>query len=173
MRKEDCFYLGTLVGKFSFKGELLAKIDSDHPEQYTDLEAVFIAMETGLLPFFIANCQLHKSNLLRIKFEDVNDESSAEQLLKKELFLPLSALPALEGNKFYFHEVAGFEAIDTQLGTIGTIESIDDRAPQALFKVVFKDKEILIPVHDDFIEKIDRNNKVMYFKLPEGLVDLY
>ena len=172
MHKDDCFFLGTLVAKYSFKGELLAKLDTDQPELYSGLDTVFIAQHTGLIPYFIERCQLHKSSLLRIKLEDINDEAAAEALLKKELYLPLTALPPLSGNQFYYHEVIGFQAIDEKLGPIGHITAINDSAAQALFKVTLEQREILIPVHDDFILKVDRVNKLLQFNLPEGLLQL-
>ncbi|MFK8267596.1 ribosome maturation factor RimM [Capnocytophaga cynodegmi] len=173
MTLKDCFYVGTIVSKFSFKGEVLVKLDSDDPELYENLESVFIALGNNLVPFFVEKCSLHKSDLLRIKFEDVENESDADALLKHKLYLPLSFLPKLSGNKFYYHEVIGFTMEDIEYGYVGTITGVNDSTSQALFEVKNNDKEILIPMNDEFLEKVDRENKKIIVKTPEGLIDLY
>ena len=105
MDKKECFYIGKIVKKYSFKGELLVKLDTDEPEIYEDMESVFIDLRNNLVPFFIESSHLHKSELLRVKFEDVNSEQDADSLLKCDLYLPLEFLPKLEDDKFYFHEI--------------------------------------------------------------------
>ncbi|HFX17640.1 MAG TPA: 16S rRNA processing protein RimM [Flavobacteriales bacterium] len=174
MKKEDAYYLGKIVKKYGIKGELLAKIDTDEPEQYENLESIFLESQGKLVPFFLNNASLHKATTLRLDFEDVNNIEEADALIGKSIYLPLSSLPELTGNKFYFHEVLGFEAIDEKFGKIGKIEAINDQAPQAFF--IIKDDqnhEILIPVSDQFITKVDREQKQIVFNTPEGLIDLY
>ncbi|WP_411767252.1 ribosome maturation factor RimM [Winogradskyella sp. A3E31] len=173
MKKEDCFYLGKIVKKYSFKGELLAKLDTDEPELYDNIDAVFIDLRGNMVPFFIESSQLHKSDLLRIKFEDVNSEPDADALIKSELYLPLELLPKLEGDKFYFHEVIGFTIKDKNFGDIGIIKAINDSTAQALFEIDKDGTEILIPMNDEFITKVDKKNKIIEVETPEGLIDLY
>ena len=108
MNKEECCYIGKIIGKYSFKGELLVKTDSDNPKQYTKLKSIFIELDSGLVPFMINNIQLHKSELIRIQFDNILNEMEADKLIKKDVYLPLSFLPKLKGKKFYYHEVIGF-----------------------------------------------------------------
>ena len=173
MTKEECFYLGKIVRKYSFKGELLAKLDTDEPELYTEMESVFVDFGRNLVPFFIDRSQLHKSTLLRIKFEDVDTEEDAEDLIGAALYLPLDLLPDLEGDKFYYHEIIGFTAVDQAFGEIGTITGINDTTAQAIFEVDREGKQVLIPMIDDFIQGLDRPNKKIHLKVPDGLIDLY
>ena len=173
MRKEDCFYLGKVVSKYSFRGEVLLKLDTDEPEIYEQMESVFVDLNNNLIPFFIEKCRLHKSSLLRIAFEDVKDEAGAELLIGKAVYLPLSLLPELSGNKFYYHEVIGFTLMDEVYGDIGRITAVNDSAAQALFEAERDGKQLLLPITDDIIKKVDRKGKTIHVVAPEGLVDLY
>ncbi|MCB7481642.1 ribosome maturation factor RimM [Christiangramia sediminis] len=173
MTKEECFYLGRIVAKFSFKGEVLIKLDTDEPETYTEMESVFVEYNNNLVPFFIERSYLHKSTLLRAKFEDIDTEDDAEDMIGTDVYLPLSVLPKLPEDKFYFHEIIGFDVVDATHGNIGHIVSINDSTAQALFEIEKDGKQILIPMNDEFIEKVDKKNKTIKVKTPEGLVDLY
>lgn len=173
MRKEDCFYLGKIVTKYSFKGEVVIKLDTDEPELYKNMESVYVDFGNNLVPFFIDKSSLHKGNQLRVQFEDVYSEEEADSILKCEIYLPLDLLPKLNGDKFYFHEVIGFTVIDSNFGEVGSLVHINDKAAQPLFEIDREGKEIFIPMIDDFIKKVDRENKQIQVETPEGLIQLY
>ncbi|UMB60154.1 ribosome maturation factor RimM [Lutibacter sp. A80] len=173
MRKEDCFYLGKVVRKHSFKGEVVAKLDTDEPELYTNLESVFVALGNDLVPFFIEESLLQKGNQLRIQFEDVDSEEDADAILGSELYLPLEFLPKLTGNKFYFHEIIGFDIEDVNYGYVGVITGVNDASAQPLFEVNANGVEVFIPMIDDFIKTVDRENNKIIVESPAGLIDLY
>jgi 16S rRNA processing protein RimM len=173
MHKDECFYLGKIAKKFSFKGEVLAFLDTDEPEIYENLESVFVELNKTLVPFFILKSHIHKSKFLRIKFEDFTSEEDADAIMNCHLYLPLSFLPKLDGTKFYYHEIVGFEVEDIRLGNIGIVQRINDSNAQPLFEILKGNVEILVPLIDDFIISLDRTNKKIILNTPEGLVDLY
>lgn len=173
MRKDECFYLGKIAKKFSFKGEVLVYLDTDEPELYENMESVFVEFNNNLVPYFISTSSLHKNDFLRVHFEDMNSEEDADKVIGCPVYLPLNMLPKLFGNKFYFHEVIGFKVEDKRLGIVGEIQSINDSSAQPLFEVLNGDIEILIPMIDQFLVKIDRDNKKVMMDLPEGLIEMY
>ena len=173
MRKDECFYLGKIAKKFSFKGEVLIYLDTDSPAEYQNMESVFVEINKNLVPYFIENSSIHKNDFLRVQFEDVKNEDEADYLLGSEVYLPLALLPKLQGNKFYYHEVIGFEIEDKTLGVFGKIVSVNDTAAQPLFEVLNGNVEMLIPMIDQFLVKIDRDNKIVLMDLPDGLIQMY
>ena len=173
MHKEDCFYLGKIVKKHSFKGEVVIKLDTDEPELYQEMESIFVDLGNNLVPFFIQKSLLQKGNQLRTRFEGIENEADADSILKSDVYLPISLLPKLEGDKFYYHEVIGFKIVDSNFGEVGILENINDTAAQPLFEIKREEKEIFIPMIDDFIKKVDRKNNTIFVETPEGLIDLY
>ena len=172
MRKEDCFFLGTVVAKYSFKGELLIKLDTDDPKAYLSLQSFLIEQESKLIPCFTTKVRLHKSQLLRVSLEDVKSEKQADLMIGKSVYLPLDELPKLADDQFYFHDIIGFEVIDNLQGLIGTISGINDASSQVLLEVEHDGRQIMIPLVDELIQKLDKQQKQLYLSIPEGLLDL-
>ena len=172
MADKNFYYLGTLTKPFGLKGELCAFFDVDDCERYLDLNAVFLETDGELLPYMIEKLQYRGNNQFIVKLQDV-DIDNVKEFVQTDMFLPLSQLPKLSGNRFYFHEVIGFKVVDDRLGEIGTCKDFMELANNPLMQVDHDGNEILIPASQQFVTKVDRENKVLHVTTPEGLVELY
>ncbi len=173
MEKKDCFHLGKIAKLHGFKGEVSLLLDVTNPEDYSGLDAVFIDINNHLTPFFIDSIKLKNNGFAAVKLEGVNDEDSARAILRKEVYLPAQILPELEGIRFYDHEVEGFTVVDEVKGDIGILKQVIDLKVNPLLQIMKGGKEILIPLLDGLVNKVDRKNKKLHISAPEGLVDLY
>lgn len=169
---DDYFYLGKIIKPNGYKGKVNAYFDTDSPELYADLQMVFIQINGMPVPYFIDSINL-LNNKAVIAFKDVDNSEKAEALMQKELYLPLSELPPKSGNRFYYHEVTGFKVIDEIFGEVGPIKSVLEYPNQAVFQIMSKDKEVLIPINNDIINRVDRDKKEIHIIAPEGLIEIY
>ena len=55
---------------------------------------------------------------------------------------------------------------------IGEIISINEYLPQPVFEINYKSKTIMIPIHEDLIIKIDKENENIFLRIPDGLLDI-
>lgn len=170
---EGYYYLGRILKPFAAKGALLINLEVDEPEEYEDLESVFVLMNGQLIPFLIDQVELKHNNRAVVILTDVDSIEQASILVGNELYLPISMLKPLTGNRFYYHEVKGFEVHDQVKGFIGTVNEVLEYPHQAVLSVKFNTKEIMIPVTDEIVTGIDREKKHLYTNAPEGLIDLY
>ncbi len=170
--KNEYFYLGTLTKPFGLKGDLCAFFDSDNPEKYVNLPAVFLDLDGEKIPYTIERIAYRGNKQFVIKFHDI-PANEAREFAGVELYLPLSDLPKLTGNQFYFHEVIGFTVIDEVKGEIGTCQQFIEVSNNPIMQVEFEGKEILIPASQQFVTQVDRENKILRVHAPDGLIDVY
>lgn len=166
------FLLGKMIRTHGYKGGLKAIFDVDQPQEYRELDMLFLEIKGKLIPWMIENIHF-ENNKANIKLADLNDMDSAEKLTGSFIYLPLELLPKLKGNKFYYHEIIGFNVNDSVHGNIGTIDRVIELPNNPLFAVTFNDKEILLPITDEIIKKVDRKKKAIEVVAPEGLIELY
>ncbi|MCB4234651.1 ribosome maturation factor RimM [Kaistella anthropi] len=172
MRKEDCYFLGKITRRHGLQGNVFLKLDTDQPEMYQKLDSIFVEINGLLVPFFVAKQSWSKGDTLIISFKNSN-EALVEQSLGKDVYMPLSTLPKLTGNKFYYHEVVGFEIREEDGKSCGTIVSINDQTAQHYFYLDLAGTQIIIPIIKEWILELNREEKYLKMALPEGLMDVF
>ena len=171
--KEECFKLGSIARLHSFKGEVSIFLDVVEPQDFNELESVFVEYDNKLIPFFIDQIQIRNKGFAVVKFDGVDTEKKALLFLKSALYLPLEMLPELEGDDYYDFEIKGFRVIDSNHGEIGTINGILDSKVNPLIEIQNGEIEILLPKMDQFIDEIDWDTNTLYVTAPDGLIEMY
>ena len=160
----------SVIGYFSkthgVKGQLIIK--SDKVFIVEEVKAIFIETSTGLAPYFVKQLSEASSGFI-IELEDVNAIEKAKLLIGKQVFIKTELIEEQEEDFNWM----GFEVIDSKFGLLGTVFNITDNGQQILLSILHKEKEIILPLVDAFIEKIDENEKKLFFNAPDGLIDVY
>lgn len=172
MKQDQCFQLGVVSKPHGLKGELYISLDTDYPEDYAEMESVFLLQNGKLVPFFIEYIQVKHTQAL-LKFEDVDTKDEAVLLKGTTVHLPLNQLPKLTDDQFYFHEIVGFQIVDQNMGDLGKVGQVYEAGHQDLIGMDYQDKEVLIPINDDIILKVKREEQQLLVNLPDGLLALY
>lgn len=173
MNKADCFNLGHVAKLHGYKGEVSLFFDVTNPDDYKNLDSVYIDLNNQLTPFFVEKITSKGKGFFQAKFENLNSDNEARNLLRKDLYLPLSLLPELGDKNFYDHEVVNFEVEDTNFGSVGKINQVLDYKINPLLQIMNGDTEVLIPLIDGLVQKVDRENKKLTITAPEGLIEMY
>jgi 16S rRNA processing protein RimM len=172
MTKDNCFELGKITKTHGLKGEVVLWLDVDFPEDYEDLESIFLDVKGELVPYFMESYRL-SGNRAIVQFEDIDTFEQAEAMVNLEAFLPLEELPELEDDQFYYHEIIGFQIKDKNLGDLGTVQTVHSMQAQDLLVMNYKGKEVLIPVIPEIVLEADKEAKILNVNLPDGLLEVY
>lgn len=172
MTKDKCFYVGKIVKTHGIKGEVTLRIDNEDFDEIEELDYFLLEINDKLIPFFIENITFH-SNKSFVLFQDLKTLEAASQLVGVTAYLPLELLPERSGNDFYSYEVVDFIVVDEEKGELGKVQEIIEYPTQSLIQVIKEGKEILIPIHDDILKDVNREEKKIYIKAPVGLIDMY
>ena len=170
MKFDEYFNLGVISKVFSFKGEIVARLDVEVPNLFDNLPAIFLEEKGNLVPYFVEKLDPQINGFVRIKFRGIDTQEQAKKILKCLLYLPDNLLPKLKEDEFYFHEIVGFTAFDEDDKEVGEIVEVYDLPNNPVAEILINGKEVLVPLN--LMIELDKKNQKICIEIPEGLVDL-
>ncbi|MCK4664368.1 MAG: 16S rRNA processing protein RimM [Bacteroidales bacterium] len=173
MDKSNCYLLGTLRKVHGIKGELILTSDFYLPDDIEKLESVFIEINKGLVPFFISKLIIKNDKSAIIKFDLIDTKPKAKEFLTLNVYTLKNYFPDSDNFSFQYSDFIGYSIIDKKYGEIGEINKILDIPDNPVFQIVKNNNEILIPISDKIINKINHKDRTIFITAPEGLIDLY
>jgi 16S rRNA processing protein RimM len=169
--KNDVFPIGQIIKPHGVNGEMSFSFTSDVFDN-EDVPYFIFDMQGILVPFFLAEYRFKGSTTGLLKLDGITTDEQARGFSGLTIFLPKSYLEKVEDTEIELDYFAGFSLIDAEKGMLGVISEVDQTTDNVLFVIPTKDDELLIPAGEEYIEEIDHDKKIIYVRLPEGLLDL-
>ena len=176
MTIDECFELGYLLKPHGLRGAIVANFDVDDPAAYHQLKTVYLALPASpakLVAHTVERVQPQTGKKVLLTLKGISRIEEAEPLRGSQLYLPLTELPTLADDQFYFHDVIGFTVMDETLGELGTVENFYELPQQDVLAMRYQGQEVLIPVVDELVSHADMQTRQLFVNLPEGLLDIY
>ena len=163
--------IGTVVSKHGYKGDIKISVSSNNRDTFPDLKYLFIDLDGCFIPFKIDNVRSFSKNVLIVKLKEISSEDEVNEVIHKNIYVDSAEMASNIDSGFFYNDLINFEVI-TDSKKIGRIENINSKLPQPVFEIIYDSRKVLIPIHEDLIEKIDKENNIIYLDIPDGLLEI-
>jgi 16S rRNA processing protein RimM len=171
MTRDQYRLLGSVAKTKGISGEVVIRTKITTRSINSGQKYVMVKIEGLLVPFFIDSWHNLSNNEVILKFRDINNRDRAEFFRDKEIWLPQNEFkksflkPAEE-------DLSGYKVIDINEGFIGITQGILDIPENDLLRVDFRNHEVLIPLQEGIILKIEPDKKEIKVNLPDGFLQI-
>lgn len=154
------------------KGELLLKHELGKKTSLKGLKAIFVEeTKNSFIPWFIEAARIKNEEEVYLKLEGVETREAAQKLAQKKVWVT-----AADHKHFASRSspasLLGYIVIYNNK-TLGEILEVIAQPHQLLCRLEIEGKEVLIPLHEQSLQRVDHKKKQVWVDLPEGLLDIY
>lgn len=163
--------LGRITKVSGFERVVTIKLESFFIENIPQMESLFLEIDGRPVPFFISELEYSGKDVLKIGFVDYDTVDQAGEFKGCKVYLTFEMDTAEKMNDF--GDINGYEVFTDDNLLLGHIMEVIHNPGQLLLNITSPDnKEILVPLHEDFIILHDDMKKMMVLKIPEGLLEI-
>lgn len=164
--------LGRIAKVSGYEGAVTVKLEKSFTENIPHMESVFLEIEGKPVPFFISDLDYSGADLLKLSFDGYESDEKVSGFIGSRVFLTDSGSEN-EHTKTDANNIIGFKVFLSDSTPLGAITDIIENPGQWLLIIKSPaNREILIPLHEDFLVSIDKKKKSVIMDLPEGLIEL-
>jgi 16S rRNA processing protein RimM len=164
--------IGKIVSAFGLKGEMIAHHHLGKKILVSRIKVIFLEQRKDeLLPFFIENIKKKGDDELYIKLEGIDSREAVSGYLRRDLWLNEEEIQA-HTNKSNPIGWVGYSILD-QGKDLGPVLEVIEQPHQVLCRLEIATREVLIPINEQTLVKIDHGTKSLLLTLPDGLLEVY
>ena len=166
---DDLLVMAKITGAHGLDGKIKIRSFAESSEIYAPKSRVFVRTQNknDARPYVIEKCIDRKKDIL-VRLSGVDTREAADDLIGREILLDRRQLPDPEKDVWYWQDLFGLKVVDTNRGGLGIIETIIPTGAHDVLVVKNRDKEILVPMHRQFVTAVDLEKKTVTTCLPRG-----
>jgi len=165
--------IGKTLKPYGVNGEIRISLDEPYIDVFPQLEVIFLSLNGTAVPHFP---EQFKSDSYLLKLEETDSPETAKRLSSSDILARKEDIPyqevSLESETLVYGHLVSFLIIDQTLGSVGTIKEILEFPQQEMAVLELRGNEVLIPLNDSYIIRVDKEEKEIHMDLPDGLIDL-
>ena len=173
MIPENLHQIGHVTKLHGFRGELTVFLDTSVPDDYADVEHLFLDVRGTLIPYKVELLEQKTKNSAKVKLLGVDDEATARTLLKCNVLIDRDELTEADEMRTALNEMEGYQVEDATFGKVGTLERVLELSGNPQLEVNHQGRHVLIPLQSAFIRSVNHEKKEILVELPPGLIELY
>jgi 16S rRNA processing protein RimM len=164
--------IGKIVSVFGLRGEMIVVHNLGKKIAVSKIKVIFLELKKDeLLPYFIEYIRKKGNEEFYIKLEGVDSKESASKFIRRDLWLKEDEVQ-LHTQKNNPISWVGYHVVD-QGKDLGSILEVIEQPHQILCRLEIDTKEVLIPINEQTLNKVDHRNRCVLLTLPDGLLEIY
>ncbi len=164
--------VGKVVAASGLKGEILVRHYLGKKSSFPGLKTIFIEeRKDSFLPWFIESTRLKSAEEVYLKLETVDTRESALKLTQKDIWITAVDFKNLAAKSSPIN-LLGFTLVENG-NPLGQVVEVIEQPHQILCRLLIQEKEVLIPLNEETLLKINYRAKRIDISLPSGLLDIY
>ena len=173
---ESWLAVGQVVGVQGLRGDLRINPRSDFPERFTSPGPRWLSHPRGEDPMavqLLRGRQLPGKSIFVVHFDGVDDRSSAEALVGRELLVQADDRPQLNEGEFQRMDLVGLDVrLESDATAIGTVTDLISGGNDLLEIELTDGRTVLVPFVDAIVPDVEPEAGWLRLTPPPGLLDL-
>ncbi len=168
----DFFLIGKTLKSHGTAGYMRLMIEDRFKGYLKPGSFVFLDLDGSRVPFRIADIDEGQHFIMLL--EDINGKQESDTLTGKELWIPMEQVKprhqkSLRNIKEKWED---YRIHDQATGIYYPILRTEEYPQQLMAVIDILGRDVLIPLNDQLIMEIDKEQKIIIMEIPEGLLDL-
>jgi 16S rRNA processing protein RimM len=165
--------LGRVLRPHGIRGELRVEVLTAYPERIVPGQQLHLGPDPADVSaarlYTVAQARRHQHYLI-LQLAGVSDRNAAELLRAQYVMVALQDAVPLDDDEYYLFQVLGLDVITTEGEALGRITDVIETGANDVFVVRGPRGEVLLPVTDECVQRIDLDKGIVTVHLMEGLL---